>query len=831
MKRFFAAFLAAMMIVLMVVPMTVTAADVTPITITASKTTANVGEDVVFTVNIKNASKIAIMGLQFQYNTDAFEWVSGDYTATAKMDWVIMNNTQFFGEVVLEKGVAFASAMFANTATWADLDILQFTLKAKKTVEASTVTCTVLSFQWEDGDKVAHDITYTITPATVSVVCEHTFGDWEKNNAETHKHTCSACGEVAYEDHKWDAGVVTTPPSHMTEGTKTYTCTVCGETKTETIDKTTDHSYGDWVDAKDGMNHKKTCECGHFELEEHKWDAGVVTKEPSHMATGVKTYTCTVCKATKTETLDKTTDHGYGDWVDAKDGKNHKKTCECGHFELEEHKWNAGEVTKAPDCKNTGIKTYTCTDCGATKTETLPTTENHVWDAGKVTSEATCKDAGEKLYTCTVCAKTKTEAIPVTGVHTYGDWKQNDENTHKHECEVCGKTETRSHTWDKGVVTIEPSTGKDGEALHTCTACGATKTVVLSARHECDYGTELKYDDSFHWFECKICLGMLNTQKHEWQTGEIVIPATHTTEGKAVYTCKHCDVVKEDVIPTVGDHSFGDWTKYNASSHVRTCECGEAQYDGHHFGAWTVQTVATTTAEGLEARTCADCDAFETRTIPKLPAVNENEYQITFHNVYGAADSVYTKTVKIGAPCVFDITMSREGYTFGGWYQDEACTKAFDISAGKNDTANVDLYARWIQNEKAIVISVEGATPINMVAAIAEGERIQAPVVSLNPGEKVEWYADAAFTVPFDFDADVDYVASMTLYAKIVKDEPVGTDPAVTETTAAQTTETTDAPKTADEQLKTEIIIAVVCISVAIAIGVVVIIVTIKKQK
>ena len=101
----------------------------------------------------------------------------------------------------------------------------------------------------------------------------------------------------------------------------------------------------------------------------------------------------------------------------------------------------------------------------------------------------------------------------------------------------------------------------------------------------------------------------------------------------------------------------------------------------------------------------------------------------------------------------------------------------------------------------------------------------------MNPGEKVEWYADAAFTVPFDFDADVDYVASMTLYAKIVKDESVGTDPAVTETTAAQTTETTDAPKTADEQLKTEIIIAVVCISVAIAIGVVVIIVTIKKQK
>ena len=39
----------------------------------------------------------------------------------------------------------------------------------------------------------------------------------------------------------------------------------------------------------------------------HKWDAGKVTTEPTASAAGVKTYTCTVCNATKTETIPKLT--------------------------------------------------------------------------------------------------------------------------------------------------------------------------------------------------------------------------------------------------------------------------------------------------------------------------------------------------------------------------------------------------------------------------------------------------------------------------------------------------------------------------------------------
>ena len=57
---------------------------------------------------------------------------------------------------------------------------------------------------------------------------------------------CSVCGEeisretviVPALSHKWDDGVVTTEPTATADGVKTYTCTVCGETKTEAIPAT-----------------------------------------------------------------------------------------------------------------------------------------------------------------------------------------------------------------------------------------------------------------------------------------------------------------------------------------------------------------------------------------------------------------------------------------------------------------------------------------------------------------------------------------------------------------------------------------------------------------
>lgn len=74
------------------------------------------------------------------------------------------------------------------------------------------------------------------------------------------------------------------------------------------------------------------------------------------------------------------------------------------------HTWNAGVVTKEPTCTEAGVKTYTCTTCGATKTEAIAAL-GHVWGAYTVTEHAVNGNDGEKTLTCSRCDTT--ESVPL----------------------------------------------------------------------------------------------------------------------------------------------------------------------------------------------------------------------------------------------------------------------------------------------------------------------------------------------------------------------------------------------------------------------------------
>ena len=86
----------------------------------------------------------------------------------------------------------------------------------------------------------------------------------------------------------------------------------------------------------DGERHTRHCvDCPYTDTYTHNWNAGAVTTEPTHTAEGVKTYTCTQCGATKTEPVEKTSEHCYGEWEIVKEAKNgeagyRRKTCPCG---------------------------------------------------------------------------------------------------------------------------------------------------------------------------------------------------------------------------------------------------------------------------------------------------------------------------------------------------------------------------------------------------------------------------------------------------------------------------------------------------------------------
>ena len=154
------------------------------------------------------------------------------------------------------------------------------------------------------------------------------------------------------------------------------------------------------------------------------------------------------------------------------------------------HTWDEGNITKEADCKETGVMTYTCHKCGATKTEDIPRTE-HTWDEGEVTTAPTCTKPGVRTYTCSVCKATRTEAIKATGhLHTEIRNKKDascTENgytgdTYCKDCEeLLKKGETvdvLGHQW-KETKRVEPSYTKDGQIIYLCNRCGEQKTETL----------------------------------------------------------------------------------------------------------------------------------------------------------------------------------------------------------------------------------------------------------------------------------------------------------------------------------------------------------------
>jgi hypothetical protein len=85
----------------------------------------------------------------------------------------------------------------------------------------------------------------------------------------------------------------------------------------------------------------------------------------------------TVTELTYTFSISSHTHTYTADWTSDDDGHWHEATCEhtaeIGSYAL--HSWNSGEITKEATTTEEGVITYTCTVCGKTKTDTIPTIE------------------------------------------------------------------------------------------------------------------------------------------------------------------------------------------------------------------------------------------------------------------------------------------------------------------------------------------------------------------------------------------------------------------------------------------------------------------------
>ena len=215
-------------------------------------------------------------------------------------------------------------------------------------------------------------------------------------------HHCTRCDskkdvtEIPASGHSWNDGAITTEPTCTDEGVKTFTCNSCGKTRTEAV-AALGHNYSsDWtidtaatcetVGSK--SHHCTRCDSKKDVTEipasDHSWNDGAITTEPTCTDEGVKTFTCNSCGKTRTEAV-AALGHNYSsDWT----------------------------IDTAAACETVGSKSHHCTRCDSKKDITeIPASGKHTWNNGVITKPATIAEEGIKTYTCTVCGVTRTETI------------------------------------------------------------------------------------------------------------------------------------------------------------------------------------------------------------------------------------------------------------------------------------------------------------------------------------------------------------------------------------------------------------------------------------
>ena len=224
---------------------------------------------------------------------------------------------------------------------------------------------------------------------------------------------------------------VLNPSTCVTKGIGEQVCTLCGDFYEEEIKATGHKEVKDAAVAATCETNGKTegshCSvCGKVIKAQkevpvlgHNWDAGKITKAATCTETGVKTYTCTRCQKTKTEEIKAT---GHKEVKDAavaatceKAGKTEGSHCSvCGKVIKAQkevpvlgHSWDAGKITKAATCTETGVKTHTCIRCQKTKTEEVKAT-GHKFSAWKTSSKATIYSPAKQTRECTSCHKKQT---------------------------------------------------------------------------------------------------------------------------------------------------------------------------------------------------------------------------------------------------------------------------------------------------------------------------------------------------------------------------------------------------------------------------------------
>ena len=384
------------------------------------------------------------------------------------------------------------------------------------------------------------------------------------------------------------------------------------------------------------------------------------------------------------------------------------------------HSWDEGVITTAPSCENAGVRTYTCTACGATKTEAIDATGHSPVEVPE--QKATCTEAGHTAGTkCAVCGAVLSgmEEIPATGHTEVIDAAKAPTCTEagltegKH-CSACGEIivaqETLPATGHTEVTdpAVEPTCTEPGktEGKH-CSTCnevlvaqeeipakGHTEVIDEAKAPTC---TEPGLTEGKH---CSVCKEVLVAQEvipangHKEEVRGAVEP-TLTTPGYTGDTyCSVCDELlkKGEDIPKTGAHitwvidgvvvAEEDCLKGTMPSFKGSTDKAPDDSYRYTFAGWTPEIVVAEEDTTYTAQYSATARVF---------------YTITF-NANGGDGSMDSQTFEVGVDTALNANaFTRESYKFIAWNTaaDGSGATYTDCGSILELKENLTLYAQW----------------------------------------------------------------------------------------------------------------------------------------
>ena len=334
--------------------------------------------------------------------------------------------------------------------------------------------------------------------------------------------SCGKCGWSATMagKHKWDDGVIETPSTCKKAGTKKYTCTECGGTKTEEI--AAKHDWGWSTDESRHWQECKNCKekgyCG-----DHIWNDYVTETSATCTKTGWEYHECKICE------------------------RQSGRPIPAGH-NLVHHE------AQTATCTANGWNAYdTCNKCDyTTYREIPPAGHNFVHHKAQT---ATCTANGWDAYdTCNKCDYTTYREILATG-HSFSKWETviypscTYNGSEKRTCTVCQAVETKDissngHSWESDyTIDKEATCESDGSKSIHCRYCDAVKDsetitatghkeVVLEAKSATVFSNGLTEGK-----KCSVCGAVLVAQE-EIPELEVGTPAFTVNAAKKTMTVK-----------------------------------------------------------------------------------------------------------------------------------------------------------------------------------------------------------------------------------------------------------------------------------------------------